>query len=89
MAQRNPDADRLWAEMQALEKEQPGAQEDKKAFFTRKQRRMAELKAAYDKAAGVVSDPTNGDMNQRIGNQQLLRGIGGQPGSSTRDSLNG
>lgn len=81
------EAKRIWAQICALEGQQPSASENKEAFFKSKAKEMAKLRSAYDKATGL--DSSNAATRQAIQTKATIDAIVGNPntGPATSDNL--
>lgn len=82
---RNDQAQAIWLEIQALER-QPVKDEE---GFKWKKREMGKLMRAYERATGVSCSPANMDAQQARGDHALMRKAFGQgPEHATADDLN-
>lgn len=75
MPQREDEFRRKWDEYVALEKQLPGAQEDKAAFFAWKKKESAKLKAELDKIRGFSVNPHDQALNQRLAFEKTKQDI--------------
>ena len=69
MSAKDQEAENLWQQMLAVEREPARSPED----FQRKKREMSKLKAAYDKAVGVDSDPMNARQQKEVSERMFFQ----------------